>query len=635
MPRKARVNHNLHYTGPHPPAFPDAPMKPQWTYRTKGTMIFPDLKCDTCGGVLPGGRRLSTLFTRRCRCDDGVDDAASAVAPSYVQTADPGVYYTWDPRPVQVVELFRPNPLPELPESFKRIRAADQRAAKRRSAGRGHRERHASRSPSRSRRHNPSPGPASDEPAITFYVEDARHRLQHVSNATAASEPLHPFLDTLLDALDELASDQPRPRLRTKKTATATSRSSRLPAVNEPIQSAAVGLVSPTTVYPSPPPSPPPPPMTPAQPSASYVPSPRVPPSSPRRYPNTPRYPIAEPRSSPGSPSIEPPAGAAPVFTPRQPAHRDTTRTPRSILRNARRDSDRGPVSHLPTPGATPRAPTSALHEPDSSLGAMGVSTSAVARDTPQPAQRPRPDPGLFSASGTSAPLQAQTPLAHPQPSRPSIQFSPILRAYGSPPQSPEGFIEDGSSPPIHVRYGRMDPFWILAPEAATAVRFTVFGHHFWSVSQGLAWAKAYRYMYSPEETTHEDRALSRARQQEILNLSPFDDNFVPETLRLYQETPDTPSWAMYEMACADIVTRAKIAGPDAEVRDLLLHGTEDRPIFWDVNSMTWGRGREKPDGQNAYGIFLMNIREALRSRPGSPLVDTRIPLMDVLYGLR
>lgn len=91
----------------------------------------------------------------------------------------------------------------------------------------------------------------------------------------------------------------------------------------------------------------------------------------------------------------------------------------------------------------------------------------------------------------------------------------------------------------------------------------------------------------------------------------------------------------MYELPCADTLTKAKIAGPDVRARDLLIHGTGDREILWDVNSMTWGRGRQRPDGRNAYGIILMNIREALRLRPVSPLIDARSPHIDVLYGLR
>ena len=244
-----------------------------------------------------------------------------------------------------------------------------------------------------------------------------------------------------------------------------------------------------------------------------------------------------------------------------------------------------------------------------------------------------------FSPPGASVPIQTQTPLAHPRPSRPdsTSQFSPLLREYGFPPRSPRRITEDNDpSPPVYVRYQASDsPFSLLAPEAATTSPFQVYGQAFWSVSHALAWAKAFRFMHS-QEGTHDERIVARARQQEILYLSPSDDNFASETIRLYEETPTTPSWAAYEIACADVVTKAKITGNDARARELLLHHTGERAIYWDVNSNAWGRGRDKPDGQNAYGLILMTIRTALRQRPGSPLNnDTNNPLTDVLYGLR
>ncbi|KZV67337.1 hypothetical protein PENSPDRAFT_755020 [Peniophora sp. CONT] len=647
MPRTARVNTNYNYMGPQPPPFayngmsPNMSMpKPLWTYQTTGKFILPDLptKCDSCGGVLPGGRRLNNLFTRRCRCDGGANYAAS-----YTPVEDDGVYYQWDPNPVQVVELFRPNPLPELPDSFKRLRAADD-ARKARQLR--------SRSASRSEQRRVAPvGPAFEEPAITFKVEEARRRLQRVRDSTTAAEPLHPFIDVLLDTLDDVAPDfEPRPRAR--RSTVVASRPARRAVASNRTQAAAIAPIRDAYGLPSPPSSPP---SSPAQTSTSQVPSARVLP------PSMPRHPVAEPLYVPGDSSSTSSPEVTHVFTAEQhhqPAARGSTRPPlRGILRNAPGNTGRSEPRQLPTPDATPRQRHTPLHNQASSVEpnanpAGGTATSGTphsARRMGQPDSRARlqtaatqtsgapAEAGSFSPPGAFV-LQTRTPLVHPRPSHPTsaTHFSPLLRAHGSPPRSPVRINEgSGPAPPVHVRYEPTDgPFSVLAPEAVTTSQFSVFGESFWSVSQALAWTKAHRFMHS-SEGEREDRIVARARQQEILNLSPFADGFVQDALRLYEETPITPSWEEYETVCADIVTKAKIMGPDSRARDVLLNQTDERDIYWDVNSMTWGRGREKPDGQNAYGRMLMMTRDFIRLRPGSPLIDPTNPLSDLLYGLR
>lgn len=627
-------------------------------------------KCEKCGGVLPGRRGLCNLFTRCCRCDPGADadDAyleegdkesmaydsypgaydgghvapygyyAPPVGYGYAPPVGGGTYYTWaEPEPTQVIELFRPNPLPELPASFKRIRAEDARRGRKgaddvrrrrrprsrsRSTSRRRRSRYAdpaiddgqcrchprsrSRSTSRRRRFRYA-DPAIPEPAITFNVDDARRRLLRVRDSTTADEPLHPFLDLLLDTLDDVAPDgrsararRPAvvaPRRRDTTIATPAPASQPAPATRPaPAHEPAAGRFE---QYPTPPPSPP------EQVTTGHVPSPRVPPTSPPRAPpvHSPQYPIASPDPSPMSPQGPPATSPPPHVTPASVPRHATARPLRGILRNAPGNTGRPDHAHLPTPDSMaerhnarpegqaspiepsphPASPAHASHaaQPNPHYHTTPRRTPAA----PQAATPAVPAASSFSPPRNSAPLQ--TPIAQPQPSRPvSVsQFSPLLRVYGATPSTPAPRrvnAENSPSPSaIYVRYeSSIGLFSILAPEAVMRTRFQVFGQSFWSVSQALAWAKAYRYMHESIEGTHGERASARARMQEILNLAPNVTDFVDAAVRLYEETPNTPSWAAYEFTCAEIVTRAKFAGPDPRAREMLLDRTGDREIY-------------------------------------------------------